>query len=42
PDNSAQNPLGFTICLGTDATKNNLGLRISSDGNTLTFNGRVF
>ncbi|KAA6371299.1 MAG: hypothetical protein EZS28_033174, partial [Streblomastix strix] len=41
PDNSAQNPLGFTICLGTDATKNNLGLRISSDGNTLTFNGRV-
>ncbi|KAA6356535.1 MAG: hypothetical protein EZS28_047939, partial [Streblomastix strix] len=26
PDNSAQNPLGFTICLGADATKNNRGL----------------
>ncbi|KAA6381669.1 MAG: hypothetical protein EZS28_022805 [Streblomastix strix] len=41
PDNSAQNPLGFTICLRTDATKNNRGLRISTDGNTLTFNGRT-
>ncbi|KAA6387472.1 MAG: hypothetical protein EZS28_017000 [Streblomastix strix] len=41
PTNSAQNPLGFTICLGEDATKNNRGLRISADGNTLTFNGRI-
>ncbi|KAA6381224.1 MAG: hypothetical protein EZS28_023247 [Streblomastix strix] len=41
PTNSEQNPLGFTICLGTDATKNNRGLRISADGNTLTFNGRT-
>ncbi|KAA6400400.1 MAG: hypothetical protein EZS28_004074 [Streblomastix strix] len=41
PENSTQNPLGFTICLGPDATSNNRGLRISADGNTLTFNGRT-
>ncbi|KAA6401613.1 MAG: hypothetical protein EZS28_002855 [Streblomastix strix] len=41
PENSAQNPLGFIICLGTEATTNIRRLRISSDGNTLSFNGRV-
>ncbi|KAA6388289.1 MAG: hypothetical protein EZS28_016183 [Streblomastix strix] len=41
PDGSSQNPLGFTICLGSDAASNNRGLRISADGNTLTFNGRT-
>ncbi|KAA6369000.1 MAG: hypothetical protein EZS28_035474, partial [Streblomastix strix] len=41
PASSSQNPLGFTICLGNDATTNNRGLRISADGITLTFNGRT-
>ncbi|KAA6384968.1 MAG: hypothetical protein EZS28_019505 [Streblomastix strix] len=35
------NRAGFTICLWNYATANNRGLRISDDGNTLTFNGRV-
>ncbi|KAA6396883.1 MAG: hypothetical protein EZS28_007593 [Streblomastix strix] len=41
PSNLAQTPLGFTICLGFEATTANKGLRISADGNILSYNDRV-
>ncbi|KAA6374673.1 MAG: hypothetical protein EZS28_029801 [Streblomastix strix] len=41
PDNFDQNPLGLTIGLSNESGAANRGLRISADGNTLSFNGSV-
>ncbi|KAA6377443.1 MAG: hypothetical protein EZS28_027030 [Streblomastix strix] len=41
PDNFDQNPLGLTIGLSSESGAANRGLRISADGNTLSFNGSV-
>ncbi|KAA6358024.1 MAG: hypothetical protein EZS28_046449 [Streblomastix strix] len=41
PDNFDQNPLGLTIGLSNESGSANRGLRISADGNTLSFNGSV-
>ncbi|KAA6398092.1 MAG: hypothetical protein EZS28_006380 [Streblomastix strix] len=41
PDNFDQNPLGLTIGLSNESGSVNRGLRISADGNTLSFNGSV-
>ncbi|KAA6384729.1 MAG: hypothetical protein EZS28_019745 [Streblomastix strix] len=41
PSNFEQNPLGLTIGLSSESGAANRGLRISADGNTLTFNGSV-
>ncbi|KAA6357365.1 MAG: hypothetical protein EZS28_047108 [Streblomastix strix] len=41
PSNYVNNPLGFVIVLASEASDNTRGLRISADGNTLTFNGSV-
>ncbi|KAA6378791.1 MAG: hypothetical protein EZS28_025683 [Streblomastix strix] len=41
PDNFDQNPLGLTIGLSSESGAANRGLRISADGNILSFNGSV-
>ncbi|KAA6392477.1 MAG: hypothetical protein EZS28_011999 [Streblomastix strix] len=41
PSNYVNNPLGFVIVLASEASDNTRGLRISAEGNTLTFNGSV-
>ncbi|KAA6359071.1 MAG: hypothetical protein EZS28_045402, partial [Streblomastix strix] len=41
PSNFDQNPLGLTIGLSNESGAANRGLRISADGNTLSFNGSV-
>ncbi|KAA6374750.1 MAG: hypothetical protein EZS28_029722 [Streblomastix strix] len=41
PSNFEQNPLGLTIGLSSESGAANRGLRISADGNTLSFNGSV-
>ncbi|KAA6401916.1 MAG: hypothetical protein EZS28_002560 [Streblomastix strix] len=41
PSNYFNNPLGFIIVLTPDASDASRGLRISEDGNTLSFNGSV-
>ncbi|KAA6324755.1 MAG: hypothetical protein EZS28_054150, partial [Streblomastix strix] len=42
PSNSISNPQGFAIAVASQAGDNTRGLQISADGNTLTFNGRIF
>ncbi|KAA6388334.1 MAG: hypothetical protein EZS28_016138 [Streblomastix strix] len=41
PSNFEQNPLGLTIGLSSESGAADRGLRISADGNTLSFNGSV-
>ncbi|KAA6389550.1 MAG: hypothetical protein EZS28_014922 [Streblomastix strix] len=41
PSNYVNTPLGFVIVLASEANDNTRGLRISADGNTLTFNESV-
>ncbi|KAA6380678.1 MAG: hypothetical protein EZS28_023794 [Streblomastix strix] len=41
PSNFEQNPLGLTIGLSSESGSANRGLRISADGNELSFNGSV-
>ncbi|KAA6401999.1 MAG: hypothetical protein EZS28_002469 [Streblomastix strix] len=41
PSSSEINPQGFAIAISSQSGDNNRGLQISTDGNTLTFNGRV-
>ncbi|KAA6395373.1 MAG: hypothetical protein EZS28_009098 [Streblomastix strix] len=42
PSNYVNNPLGFEITTASDSSDTTRGLQISTNGNTLTFNGNQF